>query len=148
MAGWRCGAALGNREALMALYQMKTNVDNGHFRPVLDAAEAALTGDQAWVVERNQIYKQRRDLTLRALQEMGLEAAVPQASLYIWFKVPAGWTAEDFTCMILEEAHVSLVPGTVFGSHGEGYVRLSFTEGVERLDEAMRRMEQVWGGQR
>jgi LL-diaminopimelate aminotransferase len=146
MAGWRCGAALGNRDALRALYQMKTNVDNGHFRPILDAAEAALTGDQAWVEERNCIYEHRRDLVIRALQEMGLEVAVPQASLYIWFKLPAGGTAEAFTQMILEKAHVSLVPGTVFGSRGEGFARLSLTETVERLDEAMVRMGETMRG--
>lgn len=146
MAGWRVGAALGNPEALKALYQMKTNVDNGHFRPVLDAAVAALTGDQTWVVARNLVYQQRRDRAIMGLQEMGLEAAVPQASLYIWFEVPAGWTAQDFTLMVLEKAHVSLVPGTVFGSYGEGYARLSLTEAVERLDEAMLRMGEILRG--
>ncbi len=49
MAGWRVGAALGNHQALAALYQMKVNVDNGHFRPILDAAVAALTGEQGWL---------------------------------------------------------------------------------------------------
>ncbi len=140
MAGWRLGAALGNREALRALHQMKMNVDNGHFRPILEAAAAALTGDQTWVEERNRVYELRRDTVMRGLQEMGLEAEIPKASLYVWFKVPARWTAQDFSLLILEKAHVSLVPGTVFGSRGEGYVRLSLTEAVERLEEAMERM--------
>jgi LL-diaminopimelate aminotransferase len=107
---------------------------------VLDAAVAALSGDQAWVGERNRVYEGRRDRAMRGLREIGLEAEIPKASLYIWFKVPAGWTAQDFTLTVLEKAHVSLVPGTVFGSRGEGYARLSLTETVERLDEAMERM--------
>jgi LL-diaminopimelate aminotransferase len=145
MAGWRVGAALGNRQALAALYQMKVNVDNGHFRPILDAAVAALTGEQEWLGERNRIYEQRRDLVIQSLQEVGLDPLVPKASLYVWFKTPSGWTSDDFTLMILDEAHVSLVPGTIFGKNGLGYARLSFTQPFERLSEAMQRMSQTLG---
>jgi LL-diaminopimelate aminotransferase len=145
MAGWRVGAALGNRQALAALYQMKVNVDNGHFRPILDAAVAALTGGQEWLGERNQIYEQRRDLVIRGLQEVGLDPQVPKASLYVWFKTPSEWTEQNFTLKILEEAHVSLVPGTIFGKNGQGYARLSFTESYERLAEAMQRIKRTLG---
>jgi LL-diaminopimelate aminotransferase len=148
MAGWRAGAALGNRQALAALYQMKVNVDNGHFRPILDAAVAALTGEQEWLGERNRIYEQRRDLVFRGLQEAGLDPLIPKASLYVWFPTPSGWTAEDFTLAMLEDAHVSLVPGTVFGKNGQGYARLSFTEPFERLAEAMQRIKRTLGRSR
>ena len=145
MAGWRVGAALGNRQALAALYQMKVNVDNGHFRPVLDAAAAALAGEQGWLADRNRIYEQRRDLVIRGLRQVGLEPAVPLASLYVWFEAPSGWSSQDFTLMLLEKAQVSLVPGTVFGKNGQGYIRLSFTEPMERLSEAMSRIVSVLG---
>ena len=145
MAGWRVGAALGNRQALAALYQMKVNVDNGHFRPVLDAAAAALAGEQGWLADRNRVYEQRRDLVIRGLRQVGLEPAVPQASLYVWFEAPSGWSSQDFTLMLLEKAQVSLVPGTVFGKNGQGYIRLSFTEPMERLSEAMSRIVSVLG---
>jgi LL-diaminopimelate aminotransferase len=145
MAGWRVGAALGNRQALAALYQMKVNVDNGHFRPVLDAAAAALAGEQGWLADRNRIYEQRRDLVIRGLRQVGLEPVVPQASLYVWFEAPSGWSSQDFTLMLLEKAQVSLVPGTVFGKNGQGYIRLSFTEPMERLSEAMSRIVSVLG---
>jgi len=145
MAGWRVGAALGNRQALATLYQLKSNVDNGHFRPILDAAAAALTGDQGWLVGRNHIYEQRRDLVIRGLLQAGLQPVVPRASLYVWFKVLPGWSSQDFALMLLEKAHVSLVPGTVFGKNGQGYLRLSFTEPGERLSEAMSRINSVLG---
>jgi LL-diaminopimelate aminotransferase len=60
MAGWRVGEALGNRQVLQALVQIKSNVDNGHFRPVPEAATAALSGDQGWLVERNLTYESGR----------------------------------------------------------------------------------------
>ena len=148
MAGWRVGAALGNRQALAALYKIKVNVDNGHFRPILDAAVAALTGEQEWLEERNRIYEQRRDLVIRGLREAGLDPLVPQASFYIWFKTPSGWAEQDFTQIMLEEAHVSLVPGAIFGKNGQGYARLSFTQPYEMLTEAMQRMKQTLGRSR
>lgn len=143
MAGWRVGAALGNIQALQSLHRLKTNLDSGHFLPVMEAATAALTGDQSWLIERNLIYQKRRDAVIRALHAMGLHTQVPKASLYIWCPVPPGWTSAEFATVLLEEAAISLTPGTVFGKGGEGYVRISLTAPVERLEEAMQRLKKV-----
>ena len=140
MAGWRVGAALGNRQALRSLYTLKTNADSGHFRPVLEAATAAMSGDQGWLEGRNQVYQQRRDLVMQTLRQLGLQASIPKASLYVWFKTPPGWTSLGFAEMILDRAHVSLTPGSIFGKYGEGYIRLAFTAPSERVAEAMQRM--------
>jgi LL-diaminopimelate aminotransferase len=146
MAGWRVGAALGNRQVLRALYALKTNLDSGHFLPVMEAATAALTGDQSWTLERNHVYQARRDAVIEALHSMGLEARVPRASLYVWSPVPLGWTSLEFATVMLEEAQVSLTPGTVFGEQGEGYVRISLTAPIERLQAAMQRIQTVLPG--
>jgi LL-diaminopimelate aminotransferase len=143
MAGWRTGVAVGNSSALQSLYTLKTNVDSGQFLPIMEAATAALTGDQSWLVDRNEIYQQRRDLVIRALHASGLNARLPQGSLYIWCPVPAGWSSEGFTSALLDQAHISLTPGSIFGKYGEGYVRISITAPLERLEEAMQRMSQV-----
>ena len=140
MAGWRVGAAVGNRQALNALFKIKTNLDSSHFLPVLDAAVEAMTGDQAWLRARNEVYRQRRDLVLKTLHGMGLTASVPAAAIYVWSRVPLGWTSLDFVTAALEQAHVSLTPGTVFGPHGEGYVRISLTVASEKIAEAMQRL--------
>lgn len=141
MAGWRVGAAVGNRAALRSLLTFKTHADSGHFLPILEAAATAMTGDQSWLVERNQVYEQRRDVVVSSLKSLGLPAARPKASIYVWSPVPAGWTAEAFTLAVLEEAHLSLTPGTVFGSRGQGYVRISLTTSLERIAEGMDRLE-------
>jgi LL-diaminopimelate aminotransferase len=144
MAGWRVGAALGNPEVLRSLYNLKTNSDSGHFLPILEAATAAMRGDQSWLAERNAIYQARRDLVMQALNELGWQAATPKASLYVWFHVPDGWDSEAFARAALERSHVSLTPGTVFGERGEGYMRLSFTDSTPRVAEAMDRLVKVW----
>ncbi len=145
MAGWRVGAALGNPEVLQALYKVKTNVDSGHFLPITQAAVAAMTGDQAWLTERNAIYQQRRDVVVQAVQSMGLKCETPQASLYVWLSIPEGWNAEELASLFLERAGVSLAPGTVFGAHGEGYLRLSITQPLERIQQAMERIYKMKG---
>jgi LL-diaminopimelate aminotransferase len=141
MAGWRTGAMLGNAQVVSALYTLKTNADSGHFLPVLEATTAALTGDQTWLWQRNQVYRQRRDLLVSALHHIGLPVLTPAASLYVWSLVPPGWDSTAFATAALEEAHVSFTPGTVFGSRGEGYVRFSITAPLERIAQAAQRLE-------
>ena len=143
MAGWRSGVAVGNRQALAALNKVKVHADSGHFRPILDASAAALTGNQDWLVGRNEIYRQRREVVLARLGEMGLQARTPRATLYVWFAAPPSWSSVAFAELLLEKACLSLVPGSIFGEHGEGYLRLSFTAPLERLEEAMQRMAGV-----
>ncbi len=143
MAGWRCGAAVGNTQALKALYAYKTNADSGHFLPVMEAAVAAMTGDQVWLEGRNEIYRQRRDCVLSALRACGLDSATPKASLYVWSPVPAGFTSAEFVSHLLEKARVSLTPGTVFGHQGEGFVRIALSSPTEQITAAMKRIQSV-----
>jgi LL-diaminopimelate aminotransferase len=140
MAGWRVGAAVGQTEALKTLFNLKTNSDSSHFYPILHAATVAMTGDQAWLAERNEIYRQRRDVMVGALRRMGLPAKIPLGSLYVWSPVPAGFASDEFVTAALEHARVSLTPGTLFGQNGQGYIRIAFTAPVERIEEAMHRL--------
>jgi LL-diaminopimelate aminotransferase len=142
MAGWRTGAALGNSEALSALYRLKTNADSSHFLPIFEASIVAMNGDQGWLEVRNQTYRQRRDAVIAGLEGLGLHAQTPQASMYVWSPVPDGWDCVEFVAAALDHACVSLTPGTVFGAGGEGYVRIALTETVERIEEAMRRFKE------
>ncbi|MCX8062663.1 MAG: aminotransferase class I/II-fold pyridoxal phosphate-dependent enzyme [Anaerolineales bacterium] len=140
MAGWRVGAALGNANVLKTLYTLKTQVDSGHFRPILDAAVQAMTEDQGWLLERNQIYQRRRDLIVKSLRQMGIDVQTPLASLYVWMPLPNGRSSETFCRQLLEEAHVSITPGTVFGKYGEGYARICVCLADDLIVEAMDRL--------
>jgi LL-diaminopimelate aminotransferase len=143
MAGWRVGAAVGHPQALKALFRLKTNLDSGHFLPILRGAIAAMDGDQGWIAGRNDIYRQRRDLLVEGLRAAGLDPFVPAAAIYVWCPVPKGWTSMDFTTFLLEKAHISLTPGTVFGGQGEGYVRFALTASIERTAAAAERLLRV-----
>lgn len=143
MAGWRVGMAVGNAEAIRALTRIKTNVDSGIFRPIQDAAAAALTGDQSWIPGRNLIYQGRRDVILEWLPRIGMSAQPPKGGLYIWAKVAEGVNCDQFAREMLEKAGVWLTPGTAFGRHGDGYMRISLCVREERLREAGERLSAV-----
>jgi LL-diaminopimelate aminotransferase len=143
MAGWRIGMAVGNPIAVEALGRTKTNIDSGIFLAIQEAAVAALTGDQSWLEERNAIYQERRDIIVHTLDEMGLKVARPQASLYVWPRVPAGYTSTGLATRLLDEAGVSVTPGITFGDHGEGYLRFSIGTPTDRVREAMERVRRL-----
>ena len=144
MAGWRVGVAVGNASTLESLLELKTNVDSGHFGPILEAASRAMELESSWIQERNTVYRQRKDLIIESLRELGVEVKNPQASLYIWCPIPEGWTSENFALAMLNEARVSVAPGTVFGSGGEGFVRISIVKPKEIIAEAMQRLKLWW----
>lgn len=144
MAGWRVGLAAGNRLAIQALTQIKSNVDSGLFLAVQDAALAALTGDQDWTRTRNAEYARRRDLLYNLLvNDWGLAAARPEASLYLWPRIPPGYTSGEFAEQVLLETGVSFTPGSAFGPHGEGYVRISVGQTTARVAEAVERLRKL-----
>jgi len=140
MTGWRVGMVVGNARIIDALTRVKSNLDSGIPQAIQHAAIEALTGPQDCIEEHNAIYQRRRDLLLQTLSEIGLKARPPRASLYIWARIPDGYTSLDFATKLLEEAGVVVTPGTGYGKYGEGYIRISLTIPDERLEEAVRRL--------
>lgn len=141
MAGWRLGMAAGNAQVLGYLHTYKSQVDSGAFEPVLKAGAAALTGDQEWTDERNQVYKNRRDICVAALRQAGFTVTPPPAAIYVWAKLPPAFPdCTDFCSRLLEETGVSMTPGVVYGQAGEGYLRISLGTPTARIEEAMQRM--------
>lgn len=140
MTGWRLGWAAGNAEVIAGLGAIKTNIDSGAFQAVQYAGIAALEGPQDCVEEQNRIYQTRRDLLVEGLRSVGLKVRPPKAGCYVWCRVPDGTTSEAFVARLIEEIGVVTTPGTGFGAHGEGYIRMTLTVETDRLEEAVRRL--------
>ena len=138
MAGWRVGMAVGNAQALATLAGLKSNVDSGHFRPVQEAAVAALRTDPVWIAARNAIYAERLNLLHSALKEAGWTAARPKATFYLWAPVPTEQSSEAFALDLLKAIGVAFAPGSFFGAAGEGYVRISVTAPTSQVRQAAR----------
>ncbi|MDR2586635.1 MAG: LL-diaminopimelate aminotransferase [Coriobacteriales bacterium] len=141
MTGWRIAFACGNPTAVRALGTVKNNLDSGQFTAIQDAAIVALEGDQQCVADMCALYQRRRDLVLDALAAIGIECEAPKATIYVWAKVPEGYTSTDFTEKLLTEAHVIVTPGNGYGPDGEGYIRISLTTPDDQLLEAVRRIK-------
>ena len=142
MTGWRIGMVVGNATMIDALTIVKSNLDSGIPQAIQYAAIEALLGPQDCIQEHNAIYQRRRDLVVEMLNDIGLETRPPKASLYVWAKVPAGYTSVELATDLLEQVGVVVTPGIGYGKFGENYVRLSLTipdaglvKGLSRLAE-------------
>lgn len=141
MAGWRLGMAVGNPEVISYLFTYKSQMDTSNFAPVFTAGVSALSADQGWLEDRNQIYHERRDLVVNGLRKAGFQVDTPQAAIYVWAHLPAGVSdSTSFCARMLEETGVSTTPGVVYGQHGEGYLRISLGTATDRIAEAMQRI--------
>jgi len=140
MTGWRIGMAVGNARMIDALRRVKSNLDSGIPQAIQRMAIAALEGPQDCIEEHNAVYQRRRDRLVEALRSMGLRVRTPQASLYVWARVPPGFTSASFAERLLDDLSIVVTPGTGYGTTGEGYVRLSLTVPDDRLEEALHRL--------
>ena len=141
MTGWRSGMAVGNPEMIKALFQIKANLDSGIPQAVQEMSMQALLDDQKCVQTNIDIYQARRDRVITALTRMGLEVAVPKASLYIWAPIPDGFTSADFAARLLADNDIVVTPGSSYGKCGEGYIRLSLTTPDEQVEKGCVRLE-------
>ena len=141
MTGWRIGMAVGNADMIKALFQIKANLDSGIPQAIQEMAMEALTGPQDSIQDNITTYQGRRDRVIQALNRMGLEVEVPRSSLYIWPRVPAGFTSAEFAARLLEEIDIVVTPGSSYGQYGEGYIRLSLTTPDEQVEKGCQRLE-------
>ncbi len=143
MTGWRIGMAVGNASLIKGLGKVKENVDSGIFQAVQEAGIVALNQGDAYSAELRDIYRERRDVVTQALQKAGISCRVPEATFYVWSKVPGGVSSQDFVTRVLRQTGVVTTPGNGFGAPGEGYFRISLTVNTDRLKEAVLRISQL-----
>jgi LL-diaminopimelate aminotransferase len=144
MAGCRIAYVVGNAEIIKPLSVFKSNIDYGVFLAVQKAAIAALKSDieNKFQNPNASVYEKRRDLWISGLREIGWELDAPKATMFVWAKIPQGWSSQSFAFTMLEKAGVVVIPGDAFGSQGEGYVRIALVEDEAVLKEAIRRIDE------
>ena len=145
MTGWRLGMAVGNAEMINALLIVKSNLDSGVPQAIQHMGIEALNTSDEWIDERNAVYQRRRDKVLDALAGIGLETDPPKASLYVWARIPEGYTSGEFAEALLDQCDIVVTPGAGYGPSGEGYIRFSLTIDDEQLEEGLDRIAR-WTG--
>lgn len=146
MAGWRVGFCLGNSRLIAALARIKSYLDYGVFQPIQLAAITALRECDEAPGQIRAIYQKRRDALVSGLREAGWPVEPPQASMFLWARIPdvfAGMGSLEFAKFLMREAKVAVSPGIGFGPMGEGFVRFSMIEEIDRTFEATARIGRV-----
>lgn len=145
MGGFRIGFAIGNRELIKALKQIKSVVDFNQYQGILEGAITAITSSQECVKETVAIYRERRDFLVAELSKIGWHIPTPSATLYLWAKLPEKWQNDSigFCVELVKQTGVALSPGAGFGSCGEGYVRFALVQPPEVLKEAVAKIATV-----
>ncbi|MBD2178204.1 LL-diaminopimelate aminotransferase [Pseudanabaena sp. FACHB-1998] len=146
MGGFRVGFAVGNRELIKALRQVKAVVDFNQYQGIMRGAIKALAGDRAPIERMVNTFKERRDVMLEALNAIGWQIPNPTATMYLWAKLPERYTHDSvkFCLDMIESTGVALSPGAGFGKHGEGYVRFALVHPPEVLREAVTKIKQFF----
>ena len=143
LAGARCGFCVGCRAVVERLSVLKSNLDYGMFLPIQKAAIAAITGDQSCVEATRQAYQQRRDVLVEGLNALGWPVQKPQATMFVWAKLPHGF-ADDrkFVQDLLRESGLLVTPGSAFGALGKGHVRMALVQENDAVQGALETLRQ------
>jgi Aspartate/tyrosine/aromatic aminotransferase len=142
MAGWRVGMLTGAKERINDVLRFKSNMDSGMFLPVQLAAARALTLGEEWHQEVNALYSERREKVFELLRLLECVFEKDQAGMFVWASIPGEYNNSfDLSDTVLKESAVFITPGGIFGSAGEKYVRISLCSPVEKIVEAINRIQ-------
>lgn len=142
MTGWRVGFAVGNEKVVKALGTMKTNIDSGIFKAIQKAAIAAFNTPKEIIQKNNSIYKERSDIAIAGLKELGWNVKPIKGTFYLWLPIPPGFkNSSDFATAMLDKCGIVVPPGSGYGEYGEGYFRIALTLDKKRIQEAISRMK-------
>lgn len=149
MTGYRVGWVAGDKEIISAIKNLKTNIDSGTPTFIQDAAITALS-DEVHVKKLREVYRKKREIITNAFVAAGLSKSESCATLYIWQKIPDGFTSIDFAKRLLQpDIAVVVTPGSLIsentksGNPGEGFVRLALTPNLEQCSLAAERVSKL-----
>ena len=141
MAGWRVGMLVAAKERIDEVLRFKSNMDSGMFLPLQLAAATALGLDKSWYDSVNAIYRQRREKVFELLDALNCVYSKNQAGMFIWAKIPAGYKdGYALSDEVLYNSNVFITPGGIFGSAGDGFIRVSLCGSIEKFEEAISRV--------
>ncbi len=143
MPGWRVGMLATNSTFIQWILKIKSNIDSGTFRPLQLAAAEAYHNSEEWHEEANfQVYSHRRKLAENIMKELHCSFDKEQVGMFLWGRIPDCYQeVEELTEKLLQQAHVFIAPGFIFGSNGKRYIRISLCANENNLAEALERIK-------
>nr|WP_106778921.1 aminotransferase class I/II-fold pyridoxal phosphate-dependent enzyme [Lysinibacillus timonensis] len=141
LAGARVAYIVGNAEMIKIIHQLKSNLDFGIFDPIQSTAALALDHAEEITANLRKIFAERHDVLTGGLIDLGWEIAPSNGGMFVWAKYPYELDSIAFAFKVIEQTGVIMVPGTEFGSEGEGYVRVALVQPVEALQKAIEKLK-------
>lgn len=145
MTGWRIAFAVGNDDLAQGLLRAKTNIDSGPLLAVQEAAVYALDHAAVLTEPIRRLYTERKLTVEKGLRRLGIEYFAPEATFFLWAKVPGQMKSMDFTKALIEKEGLVVTPGIGFGKEGEGFFRLALTVDTPRIEDALARLARFLG---
>ena len=148
MTGFRCGWVVGHEDIIKGIRKVKSQIDSGSPRFI---QKAVIKGLNEYISEKKpkivkeiiETYEKRRDALIKGLNEIGWKTEKPKATFYVWSHIPEGETnSMDFVKKLIDVG-VVLTPGAGFGKFGEGFVRFALTQPINKIKEALERIEKI-----
>ncbi|MFA6918075.1 MAG: aminotransferase class I/II-fold pyridoxal phosphate-dependent enzyme [Candidatus Gracilibacteria bacterium] len=150
MTGYRVGFVAGDEKIIDIFKSLKTNVDSGTPSVMQEAAIVALNNDNH-VAEMRKLYQQKADILIEALSSIGLKTHKPEATFYIWQKVPDGMSDIEFATKLLDPTiGIVVTPGSIISdacgkiNPGSGYVRFALVPNLEEVKEAAAKIKSAF----
>lgn len=140
LAGWRVGMVLGSESHINAILNVKSNTDSGMFYGIQKGAIKALEVSNDWFETLNAEYKKRREAVWELAECLGCTFNKEASGLFVWAKLPEGLDSETVINTLLIEKDIFIAPGFIFGSQGDGYIRLSLCAPLEDIQTAINRL--------
>ena len=142
MAGWRVGMLSGKAAVLKEVLKVKSNMDSGMFYGLQQGAIAALEMSPEWFAKLNETYRRRRSRIEDLAKKLNVMIEPEGVGLFLWAKLPKKHSdSEAFIDKILQEQHIFITPGTIFGTQGDGYIRFSLCVPEDQIRTAINRMK-------
>lgn len=142
MAGWRIGWCAGKKDFIDAILKVKSNMDSGMFKPLQIAATEAFKLGEDWFENLNAVYLKRRSLAEQILNKLGCSFDENQQGLFLWAKLPTNnSSSEELVDHLLNEYKIFLSPGFIFGTKGQGYIRISLCANENQFKTALDRLQ-------
>lgn len=143
MTGWRLGYACAPENIMREMKKVHQFAVRCAPTTSQYAALTALRSCEADVADMKREYNERRQFLLARFKEMKLQCFEPFGAFYIFPSIQEfGLTSDEFATRLLQEKKVAVVPGTAFGASGEGFIRISYAYSMEKLEEAVKRIEE------
>tara|TARA_B100000609_G_C17220265_1_gene439532 strand:+ start:335 stop:1477 length:1143 start_codon:yes stop_codon:yes gene_type:complete len=139
MAGWRIGFAVGNKEYISNILKVKSNIDSGMFLPLQLGAVSALSESKEWFKSLNKEYQKRRELVWILADKLNCKFSKNTAGMFVWAKISSTNNSKKFVDKLLNEKNIFVAPGVIFGSNGEGYIRISLCNTIENIKKAIKK---------